>query len=272
LNAPALNSGEPVMGDGIKKHQLENKQKRIEKQASQNPSTYWTKYEGKAVLPKQLPNPTKWHNNICPQNVAFHHPAAATLLKYATGGCPVESGKPWTKQQMTSAVERGPHISALAPDAIEAHLADAKEKVAHKQFWVVLWDEIKDKPPPHLKISPLTMVPHKSRAFRAILDLSFALQLEDGSPVMSLNNSTTKTAPYSAIDQLGHSLMQIVHASAEVDNDVKVFFAKFGIKYGFWRLDIADVEEWNFCYVLPQPKGEPTHTFSCPDLFTDGLG
>lgn len=66
--------------------------------------------------------------------------------------------------------------------------------------------------------------------------------------------------------------MQIVHASAEVDNDVKVFFAKFGIKDGFWRLDVADGEEWNFRYVLPQPKGEPTHTFSCPDLFTDGLG
>ena len=76
---------------------------------------------------------------MCPQNVALHHPAAVSLLKYATGGgCPVESGKLWTKQQMTAAVERGPHMSALDPAAIEAHLVDVKEKVANKQCHDVL--------------------------------------------------------------------------------------------------------------------------------------
>jgi hypothetical protein len=70
------------------------------------------------------------------------------------------------------------------------------------------------------------------------LDLSFSLRLNDGSTVPSVNDSTTKTAPYGAIDQFGHSLMQIVHALAEVDDEVKVFFAKFDIKDGFWRLDV----------------------------------
>ena len=74
----------------------------------------------------------------------------------------------------------------------------------------------------------------------------------------SVNDSTEKTAPYGAIDQLGHSLSRIIHALAEVDDDSKVFFAKFDIKDGFWRLDAAAGEEWNFCYVLPQPEGEPT--------------
>ena len=45
---------------------------------------------------------------------------------------------------------------------------------------------------------------------------------------------------------------------AEVDDESKVFFAKFDIKDGSWRLDAANGEEWNFCYVLPQPEGEPT--------------
>ena len=71
LNAPTLNSGEPVTGAGIKKHQMENKRRQIEKQAYQNPSTYWTTYEGMATLPEQLPNPTKWRNNMCPQNLAL---------------------------------------------------------------------------------------------------------------------------------------------------------------------------------------------------------
>jgi hypothetical protein len=33
--------------------------------------------------------------------------------------------------------------------------------------------------------------------------------------------------------------------------------AKWDIKDGFWRLDCAEEEDWNFCYVLPQPPGEP---------------
>jgi hypothetical protein len=103
---------------------------------------------------------------MCPQNVALHHPAAVSLLKYATGGgCPVESGKLWTKQQMTAAVERGPHMSALDPAAIEAHLVDVKEKVANKQCHDVLWNDIKDKPSKQQKISPLVMVLHKYCAF-----------------------------------------------------------------------------------------------------------
>jgi hypothetical protein len=34
--------------------------------------------------------------------------------------------------------------------------------------------------------------------------------------------------------------------------------AKYDIKDGFWRLDCAEGEEWNFAYVLPQHYGDPT--------------
>jgi hypothetical protein len=33
--------------------------------------------------------------------------------------------------------------------------------------------------------------------------------------------------------------------------------AKWDIKDGFWRMDCAEGEEWNFAYVLPQLEGEP---------------
>ena len=33
--------------------------------------------------------------------------------------------------------------------------------------------------------------------------------------------------------------------------------AKWDIKDGFWRMDCAAGEEWNFAYVLPQEEGEP---------------
>ena len=74
-----------------------------------------------------------------------------------------------------------------------------------------------------LKISPIAMIPHKSRKYRAILDLSFRLRLKNGGFVPSVNESTTLEAPAGAIDQLGHSLSRLIHAMAEAGPDDKVF-------------------------------------------------
>merc|ERR1712129_628357 len=84
-----------------------------------------------------------------------------------------------------------------------------------KQCKVVLWDDIKHNPPKQLNISPLAMIPHKSRMFRAILDLSFNIRLKSGEQLMAVNESSEKTAPKGAIDQLGHSLQRIIHARTE---------------------------------------------------------
>ena len=50
--------------------------------------------------------------------------------------------------------------------------------------------------------------------------------------------------------------MQMIHAFAQADEDMKIFIAKWDIKDGFCRLDYALGEEWNFAYILPQEKGE----------------
>jgi len=55
---------------------------------------------------------------MCPTGLALHHPAAKVLVQYATRGCPVQTGKPWTWQEMQAAIDRGPHKSALVADAI----------------------------------------------------------------------------------------------------------------------------------------------------------
>ena len=52
---------------------------------------------------------------------------------------------------------------------------EATEKVRTKQARIVLCDDIKDNPPMQLKISPIAAIPHKSKAFRSILNLSFRL-------------------------------------------------------------------------------------------------
>ena len=54
------------------------------------------------------------------------------------------------------------------------------------------WDVIKQNPPSNLKISPLEMILHKSRKYRAILDLSFALNVA-GWDLPSVNEATKET-------------------------------------------------------------------------------
>jgi hypothetical protein len=158
---------------------------------------------------------------MCPTGRALHHPAAELLNQWATFGCPTNAGNPWSKEEMWAAVACGPHQSALASAALEHFAAAATKKVRTNQARIVAWDDIKDDPPPQLKISPIAAIPHKSKAYRSILDLSFRLRLENGGVRAAMNNTTTKTAPKEAIDQIGECLSRIIHAFAEADPTAK---------------------------------------------------
>ena len=194
---------------------------------------------------------------MCPSGLALHHPAAELLLDYATQGCPAKTGKQWSKQEVAEAVKHGNHSSAEVETARIQFRAEALEKQSLGQCVIVNWDDIKDSPPAEMKVSPLSAVPHKSRLWRAILDLSYSLRLEDNTEIPSVNEATTKTGPSGAVNQLGHSLQRIIHAFATAPKDAKVFSAKWDIKDGFWRVAARDGEEWNFCYVLPRADGDP---------------
>lgn len=102
---------------------------------------------------------------MCPYGLALHHPAADTLLQYATQGCPVLTGKPWSVKEMQAAIDRGPHASALQLDAITQLHEEVAAKVQAGQAHIVDWKDIQRDPPPQLKISPISMVPHKSQKF-----------------------------------------------------------------------------------------------------------
>ena len=86
-------------------------------------------------------------------------------------------------------------MSALLPEAMEQHQAEVEEKVAKGQVRVVPWEELKKALPDKLKLSPIAMVPHKSRVWRAILDLSFILKLAEGEMVPSVNETSEKLPP-----------------------------------------------------------------------------
>ena len=259
LLPPALNNAAPVTGKTTRILRKENKRRRLLDQVEQSAGTdWWTRHEGNFELPPALPPLDKHLNSMCPRGLALHHPAAPLLIDFATLGCPTETGQPWTIPQMQAAIDRGPHKSTLLEDARTQLRAEVMEKITKGQAKLVQWDDIKHDPPPQLKISPVAMIPHKSRSYRAILDLSFPVKLQDGTIVPSVNEATTKTAPRGAINQIGHSLQRIIHAFAATDDDSKIFMAKWDIKDGFWRLNCQTGEEWNFAYVLPPLSNEPT--------------
>ena len=97
----------------------------------------------------------------------------------------------------------------------------------------------------------VAMVPHKSRKFRTILDLSFRLR-HKGKLLPSVNSNTTKLAPAEAMVQLGHCMKRIVATLADNISQTQPFvFAKVDIKDGFWRLRVSNADAWNFCYAMP---------------------
>ncbi len=49
---------------------------------------------------------------------------------------------------MWEAVAQGPHQSSLSPDALARFSAESAKKVKVGQAKLVLWDNIKDNPPP----------------------------------------------------------------------------------------------------------------------------
>ena len=149
----------PVTGATTHVLRKDNKRARITYQLSQDHNiSFWSKHQGKTNIPKQLPTPpSRYRSHMCPAGLALLHPATPKLLQYATRGCPVQSGLPWTQEQMQAAIDRRPHKSALSPDAINQLQQEVKEKVAMGQARLVNCNDIKDDPPPQLKISPISI-------------------------------------------------------------------------------------------------------------------
>ena len=110
--------------------------------------------------------------------------------------------------------------------------------------------------PKNIKISPVSMIPHKSKMFRCILDLSFQLKNpRTGIKWESVNSATTKLAKQQSMGQLGKVVKRTMATMADHYDPNKPFmFTKLDIKDGFWRMVVSDEAAWNFCYVLPTEK------------------
>jgi hypothetical protein len=114
-------------------------------------------------------------------------------------------------------------------------------------------------------------IPHKSRTYRSILDLSFSLRLEDGGIIESVNNTMEKWAPRGAIDQLGHLLKRLIHAFAEADNDAVILMAKWDIQDGFLAAQLPPRGRVEFLLRMAARTGQTAPPRS-PKLIANGMG
>ena len=183
--------------------------------------------------------------------IAQLHPASAMLESYSTNGCPVQCGPNWSIQQILAALQRGLHISAKDLIATECLHNETNDKVKGGFAKIVKWGDIKHNIPPALKLSPIAMIPHKSRLFRCILDLSFQIKIK-GQKLNSVNNGTQPMAPQKSMPQLGHVLRRIISTMKQHYNiKITFYFSKCDLKDGFCRMTVNSKDAWNFCYVLP---------------------
>ena len=143
-------------------------------------------------------------------------PSANLLFQYAGSGCPVDTGRDWTQEEITDVVKHGPHKMGLEPAAIEYVHKEVEGKMAFRFATIVQWDNIKHNSPNNTKVSPVSRVPHKSRDFHTILDLLFRICLS-GFDIKSVNKKTVDMAPNHSLGQLGSVLPHIIRAVAESD-------------------------------------------------------
>jgi hypothetical protein len=157
---------------------------------------------------------SKYKNNfrglMAPSGPALEHPAAELLLELATVGCSSHTGDQWSIEMLNAAIRKGAHPSAMLPEAATQLRDETLEKVAQGYARLVRWEDIKANPPPNLKISPIAAIPHKSRTWRMILDLSHGVTL-NGIRHASVNEATNKSvAPVQAMAELGRVLPQLI--------------------------------------------------------------
>ena len=199
-----------------------------------------------------------------PGQLAQQHPAGPMLQKFGTEGCPVVVEEDWTIEQLDQAVEYGAHPSAESPEASRALREESMEKVKQGFTKLVPWTQIRqlilEGKKRNTKVSPIAAIPHKSRAFRMILDLSNKGQRRKGLANTTSVNELTRddSAPIHSMDQLGKVLHRVIYAVATQPTDEgPILFCKLDIKDGYWRMCVPESEEEQFCYVLPRTPESP---------------
>ena len=145
----------------------------------------------------------------------------------------------------------------MKPEAMQAFKNEVTEKLEKNQVRIISWDDIKNDSPKQLKVSPMAQIPHKSRNYRTLLDLSHEVKRGKHLLAQSVNATTVPLAPEAALMQMGSVMPRIIIGMAQCPEDSIIYFCKFDISDGFWPLLNELGKEYNFAFVMPTAADEP---------------
>jgi hypothetical protein len=196
--------------------------------------------------------------------IVLGHSFGETLQEWQTG-VPVDCGKPWQREAIDAAVKRGPHPTARAAGAIALVHEDVAYQIKAGFSKIALWDDIKDNLQPTFKISPVAVIPQAGRRGRIILDLSFAVRLDQklgqrrpGVVLQeAVNDTTVPLAPKKPVREIGKVLPWLLEFMAVAPAGQKILLSKVDLSDVFWQIIVEEAARWFFCYVMPCPPGSP---------------
>jgi hypothetical protein len=173
------------------------------------------------------------------------HKAARLLdhLRRRGAGVPLRT-RPWTRDQLRAAASRGSHRSAK-DDAQFVH--EEMLEFCTQGFWTVLPLRVASLLP-HLRLSPLRVVPQRNRRPRLIVDYTFS----------GVNDETVRLAPPEAM-QFGKALKRIIRKLVDAHPRYgPIWLAKIDIADGFYRIGLRPGDVPRLGVILPTTgTGEP---------------
>ena len=165
----------------------------------------------------------------------------------------MDYGEDWSRSTIEAAIARSPHQWALTTKALKLFEEDIMYQVEAGFAKVVLWGDIKHDLPSQLKVSPVAAMPQQNRRDMIILDLSCAVWLGKEIIKQAINSSTVSVSHPSVFSFLGLTMQRY----GPYPPQHPIFFSKYDILDGSWRMVVAAGSKWNYAYVLPQQEGQP---------------
>ena len=171
------------------------------------------------------------------------HPAGEYLDRLRPIGAPVlQKTRPWNREAISIALARGSHKSALS------HLEFLRDEMAdmiEQGYWVILpYSNVLHLP--HLRLSPLGVVPQRDRRPRIIVDYTF----------WGINDDTVPLAPSESM-QFGRALERVLHKIRRANRRFgPTYMIKVDIADGFYRLFVSAPTTATLGVVFPQHDDE----------------
>jgi hypothetical protein len=72
-----------------------------------------------------------------------------------------------------------------------------------------------------------------------------------------VNSTTAYLAPTEAVKAIGQVLPNLFRFMADTPADKVMVFSKINVGRVLWRMMVAEESKWSFCYIMPDPDGNP---------------